>query len=160
VGDQPSFWEDQMRKGDFNHDAKAQLRARDLRAGMSVSEKMLWARIRKEQLSFAFRTQVRVDRYYMDFYCARAKLCVEVDGQQHAHQRAYDKRRDEILRDCGIYTLRIPAEDLFDCDSPKLERWLNEILRVCQERAISPTPNPLPQRQTTLRDGAPDGGLA
>jgi len=161
----------QMRKGDFNHDAKSQLYARTLRGEMSASEKRLWARLRRDQTGYHFRTQVRVDRYFLDFYCSSARLCVEVDGEQHGSQKAYDARRDQILCGCRIETIRIPSLDLFDDSSSKLDDWLTLIAKRCEARtnelgslrpmgrrrkepAESPTPNPLPQRQATLRDGA------
>ena len=30
-----------------------------------------------------FRRQVPFDRYILDFYCAKAKLAIELDGSQH-----------------------------------------------------------------------------
>ncbi len=145
-----------VRKGAFNHNPVAQLRARDLRSEMSVSEKRLWAWLRKDQTGFRFRRQVRVEKFFLDFYCAAAKLCVEVDGEQHAVRREQDAFRDRILFRRGIETVRIPSLDLFQDDTPKFNDWINRIVARCQERAESPTPNPLPQRRTTLREGAPE----
>ncbi len=85
-----------MRKGSFNHDRTNMLRARKLRLDMSVSEKRLWAYIRKDRLGFSFRRQVPIGEYVLDFYCAKAALCVEVDGEQHAPRAAADRRRDLI----------------------------------------------------------------
>ena len=123
-----------MKKGAFNHDPRAQFRARELRASMSVSEKRLWSFLRKEQLGFAFRTQVRVDKYFLDFYCSRAKLCVEVDGEQHSAQAVYDAERDGIIRQLGIETIRVPSLDLFQPDCTKLNEWLKLIETRCRAR--------------------------
>ena len=125
-----------MKKGAFNHDSIAQFRARELRENMSISEKVLWSYLRKQQIGgFAFRTQVRVDRYFLDFYCSKAKLCIELDGEQHAFRAPHDARRDEILRNLGIETLRIPSLDLFDPEGMKLHRWLKVIEELCRERS-------------------------
>jgi very-short-patch-repair endonuclease len=102
---------------------------------MTVSEKLVWANLRKEQLGFAFKRQVPVGRYILDFYCPKALLCVEVDGPHHAERVLADKLRDDYLAEVGIETIRIPSADIFDCDSPALERWLRLIAGRCQERA-------------------------
>lgn len=123
-----------MKKGAFNHHPRAQFRARELRANMSVGEKRLWSFLRKEQLGFAFRTQVRLDNFYLDFYCSKAKLCVEVDGEQHRGRAVYDAERDEIVRQLGIETIRVPSLDLFEPDCSQLNGWLKLIQTRCQER--------------------------
>jgi very-short-patch-repair endonuclease len=89
-------------------------RARDLRKGMSTSERVLWELSRKDRLGFRFRRQVRVGPYCLDFYCPAASLCVEVDGEQHELRRDRDRERDAFLLERGIETLRIPSLWLFD----------------------------------------------
>ena len=42
----------------------------------------------------------------MDFYCAEAKLVVELDGGQHAEQVAYDERRTAYLNQEGLRVIR------------------------------------------------------
>jgi len=45
----------------------------------------LWSRLRRKQLEgFRFRHQHPLGPYIVDFFCAEAKLIVEVDGGQHA----------------------------------------------------------------------------
>ncbi len=100
-----------MKKHALNHSVQQNLRARQLRSEMSASEKHLWAWIRNKKLGFGFRRQVPVGPYILDFYCAAASLCVEVDGEQHESHR--DLVRDEYLAKLGIFTLRIPSVDLF-----------------------------------------------
>ena len=72
-----------MKLGAMNHDLKQNVRARRMRSEMSVSEKVLWEQVRKNRLGYGFRRQVPVGPYILDFYCARASLCIEVDGEQH-----------------------------------------------------------------------------
>lgn len=50
--------------------------------------------------------------FIVDFYCSKYRLAIELDGPIHNQQRAYDARRDQILRAQGITTLRIRNEDL------------------------------------------------
>lgn len=130
-----------MNKGARNHSVEQNLRARKLRTEMTVSEQYLWSRIRKKQLGgFQFRRQVPVGPYILDFYCAAASLCVEVDGEQHEPHR--DLIRDEYLSKVGVYTLRIPSLDLFELGTPKLEQWLRRIEELCCERSSHPLPPP------------------
>jgi len=124
-----------LKKGSFNHDPKAQFRARELRNEMSVSEQVLWSAIRKERTGYAFRRQVRVGPYYLDFYCAKAKLCIEVDGEQHQTMVQRDARRDATLKDLGIETLRIPSLELFDEKGAGLSAWIRRITNLCESRA-------------------------
>ncbi|MDE3087965.1 MAG: endonuclease domain-containing protein [Chloroflexota bacterium] len=71
-----------------------QSRARELRRAMTPAEKKLWQHIRYGQLGGAqFRRQHAVGPYIVDFFCAKAKLVVEVDGDSHADPE--QAKRDE-----------------------------------------------------------------
>ncbi len=50
----------------------------------------------------------------LDFYCAPARLAVEIDGSGHDHieRMMHDERRDAWLRAQGINVLRIKAADV------------------------------------------------
>ena len=68
--------------------------------------------LRHRQLGgFRFRRQHPIGPYILDFYCAEARLAVEIDGQAHGHpdQIRHDARRDQWLGEKGIRTLRIPS---------------------------------------------------
>ena len=61
-----------------------------------------------------FRRQHPIGPYVLDFYCAKAKVCVEIDGIAHemGNRRARDEMRDVWLKEHGIDVLRIPASDV------------------------------------------------
>jgi very-short-patch-repair endonuclease len=99
---------------------------------MSLGEKLLWQALRKNQLGFAFKRQVPVGRYVLDFYCPKASLCVEVDGEQHKARALQDGMRDDYLALVNIETSRIPSDDIFEEGS--FERWLEFIRKRCLER--------------------------
>jgi very-short-patch-repair endonuclease len=83
-----------------------QLRARELRRAMTPAEKRLWRYLRDEQLDGAhFRRQHAVGPYILDFFCAKAKLVVEVDGDIHAdpEQSTYDAERTLWLNEQKEY---------------------------------------------------------
>ncbi|HPA38802.1 MAG TPA: DUF559 domain-containing protein [Phenylobacterium sp.] len=87
-------------------------RARALRRALTPPEAMLWARLRRRIDSEPnFRRQHPVGPYILDFYCADARLAVEVDGQGHgAEDRArHDAVRDAWLGEQGIAVYRVQA---------------------------------------------------
>jgi very-short-patch-repair endonuclease len=82
-------------------------RAQELRREMSKTEWRLWYRLRGRQLNgFKFRRQVPLGPYFADFACLEATLVVEVDGEHHGEQFAYDARRDRWLGEMGFRVLR------------------------------------------------------
>jgi len=87
-------------------------RARKLRREMTKPERLLWWALRAGKTGFHFRKQHAAGPYVLDFYCDRARLCVEVDGASHELTSAHDEARDRYLGRWGIQTLRIPARDV------------------------------------------------
>jgi len=89
--------------------------ARDLRQELTLPEVLLWVRLRRCGLGgLKFRRQHPVGPFILDFYCASAKLAVEVDGATHAEQGQgdYDAERDAWLARYGVRSLRIPASEV------------------------------------------------
>ena len=106
---------------------RAYKKARSLRRKLSLPEKLLWVRLRGAEVRF--RRQHPIGPYVLDFYCASAKLAIEVDGFAHdtGHRPQRDEVRAEWLRAQGIDMLRIPAtEVLADPDEVA-----NGLLRLC-----------------------------
>jgi very-short-patch-repair endonuclease len=88
-------------------------RAKRLRKALTPQELGLWVRLKNRRLGgFKFRVQHPIGPYILDFYCAEARLAVEIDGRSHwsAEQAAHDQRRDEYFRTMGIDTLRLGTE--------------------------------------------------
>ena len=122
-------------KGSRDTSVKAIKRARGFRRDSSVAESVFWEYVRNHGTGFKFRRQAPIGRYFLDFYCAEAKLCVELDGEQHADSQDYDGRRDAALAGLGIKTVRIPNLDLFEDTHIELTRWLGKIVQECEERS-------------------------
>ena len=87
-------------------------RAQALRRTLTQPERTLWALLRRNELGYHFRRQHPIGPYVLDFYCAAARLCVEVDGPAHADRQAQDARRDNWLAAQRIRTLRFSSEDV------------------------------------------------
>jgi very-short-patch-repair endonuclease len=107
-------------------------RARKLRSEMSLPETILWRELRKRPGGHKFRRQHPAGEYVLDFYCARARLDIEVDGWVHdTPQRAErDRMRSAFLRSQGIATTRIPAQRVLE----DLEAVVRRIVVICDER--------------------------
>jgi len=90
-------------------------RAKAMRRVMTPPEARLWVRLRASRFrGLKFRRQHPVGPYILDFYCAAAKLAVEVDGMGHGsdEQVAHDRRRTAWLATQGINVIRLRAEDV------------------------------------------------
>lgn len=68
--------------------------------------------LRRNNLGLHFRREHPVGPFILDFYCASAKLCVEVDGPVHDEQENYDQRRTDWLNKQGIRVLRFTMDDV------------------------------------------------
>jgi very-short-patch-repair endonuclease len=108
-------------------------RARRLRSQMSVPERLLWQQLRARPGGFKFRRQHPAGVYVLDFYCARLRLAVEVDGWAHdsAETIAKDRNRSAFLRSQGIATTRIPAKAVLG----NVEAVVLRLTEICVARA-------------------------
>jgi very-short-patch-repair endonuclease len=84
--------------------------AHRLRQAPTDSEARLWRAIRSSQLGVAFRRQVPVLGFIVDFLAPSVRLIVEVDGGYHARRKSADARRDSKLSRAGYRVVRIDAE--------------------------------------------------
>ncbi|MCB9230109.1 MAG: DUF559 domain-containing protein [Bacteroidia bacterium] len=109
---------------DINYD-QIYARARSMRRSLTQEERVIWELVRNRrfrghkflrQHPLIFRNPAGDDyRYYiLDFYCAEKRLCLEIDGKHHQTQLVYDAIRDQTLQERGIFTLRIPNEEVID----------------------------------------------
>jgi very-short-patch-repair endonuclease len=67
----------------------------------------------------------------LDFYCAKARLAVEIDGVSHDmdDQPQRDIRRDAWLKEAGVTVMRIAANEL-----RKIDEAADAIVRAAVER--------------------------
>jgi len=127
--------------------------ARKLRKHPTDAERLLWRHLRLRQLGgYKFRRQQPLGPYIVDFVCLEQRLCVEVDGGQHAEQAEDDARRTAWLEAKGFRVLRF---------------WNTEVLQetVAVEEMIraalddDPPPQSSPARgEEEVRDPPPQGG--
>ena len=87
--------------------------AQKLRREMTKEERRLWYGFLK-QLPITVNRQKVIGRYIVDFYCASAKLVIELDGSQHYEDEgtASDRERDLSLNSLGISVVRYSNSDV------------------------------------------------
>lgn len=92
-------------------------RAKSMRGALTPPERALWVRLRaRGEGQPVFRRQHPLGLYILDFYCAKARLAVEVDGQGHdmGDRPAHDAHRDAYLAGEGVRVMRYRATDVMD----------------------------------------------
>ncbi len=85
--------------------------AREQRREPTPGESTVWQALRRKQLGVKFRRQHPIDLFVLDFYCAEARLAVEIDGASHEGREPYDEWRDQVLFSWGIRVLRFTEAD-------------------------------------------------
>jgi very-short-patch-repair endonuclease len=81
---------------------------------MSLPEVLLWQRLKGAPEGVSFRKQHPIGSYRADFYCAAAKLVIEVDGVAHdmGDRPARDAARTQALTEKGYQVVRVLAVDV------------------------------------------------
>lgn len=94
-----------QRKHNVNMVSKAQT----LRKNMTKEERRLWYDFLR-QYPVRFYRQKVLGRYIVDFYCAEAKLVIELDGSQHYDEEYMrrDAERTAFLEQYGLSVIRFP----------------------------------------------------
>ncbi len=87
-------------------------RAKELRRDMTPAEKILWQELRANKLGVHFRRQQVIAGFIVDFYCHKAALVIEVDGDIHDLQQEEDARREKVLREVGLRIVRFRNEEV------------------------------------------------
>ena len=81
---------------------------------MTAEERHLWYDFLKKY-PVRFSRQKVLGQYIADFYCAKAKLVVELDGSQHSSKEgaAYDEERTTFLEQYELRVIRIPNQSVW-----------------------------------------------
>ena len=106
-------------------------RARKLRRNMTPWESLLWYRFLRGY-PIRFQRQKAIDTYIVDFFCAQAKLAIELDGGDHydPHKRESDAVRTAELNAQGVTVLRFTNTDVvrnFDVVCEEIDRRVKEL---------------------------------
>lgn len=88
-----------------------------LREVMPRAEVILWSKLKSRQFhGLKFRRQFGVGPFVIDFYCAKHKLAIELDGPSHFEDDAeeYDKNRQQYIEQFGIQFLRFMNSEIYE----------------------------------------------
>ena len=86
--------------------------AKELRREMTPAEKLLWQEVRAKKLGVRFRRQQVIQGFIVDFYCHKAALVVEVDGDIHDLQKEEDERREKVLAEMGLRVVQFGNDEV------------------------------------------------
>jgi very-short-patch-repair endonuclease len=114
-------------------------RSRELRRNSTDVEAKLWAVLRGGRLEgLKWRRQAPIGRYFADFACPALRLIVELNGEGHADQAAYDAARTLELERFGWRVVRFANGEVRDDMEGVLRRLLTEVRWA---RADTPSPS-------------------
>lgn len=87
--------------------------AKQLRKEMTKEERHLWYDFLRSY-PVRFSRQKVLGKYIADFYCAEAKLVIELDGSQHYENVNVQKdaERTAFLKGYGLTVIRIPNNEV------------------------------------------------
>ena len=87
--------------------------ARQLRREMTPHERKLWYLFLRKYPVKIYKQRI-VGSFIVDFYCAAAKLVIEIDGSQHYELQGmkYDAERTEFLSSLGLMVLRYSNREI------------------------------------------------
>ena len=87
--------------------------ARQLRREMTPHERKLWYLFLRKYPVKIYKQRI-IGRFIVDFYCASAKLVIELDGSQHYEPQgmAYDEERSAFLTALGLQVLRFSNREI------------------------------------------------
>ena len=117
-----------MPRKTINKSDSSKTNARQLRKSMTKEEKKLWYDF-LSAVHPKFQRQKVIGKYIVDFYCAKLKLAIELDGSQHFEDDAlkYDKARTEYINSLGIKVIRFTNHEINTQFQNVCETILNEL---------------------------------
>ena len=100
-----------------------------LRKNMTKEEKHLWYDFLRTY-PVRFSRQKVLGKYIADFYCAEAKLIIELDGSGHFTDEGmqYDDERTAFLENYGLTVIRITNVEIHKNFSGVCE-YINKLVR-------------------------------
>ncbi|NES21218.1 MAG: endonuclease domain-containing protein [Symploca sp. SIO3E6] len=91
-------------------------RAKQMRKNPTPAERKLWQEYLR-QFPLKVWRQKPIDNFIVDFYCAKLKLVIEVDGDTHftAEGMSYDEHRTQTLEGYGLQVVRFTNDEIINC---------------------------------------------
>ena len=106
--------------------------ARILRKNSTLSEVLLWNKIKNKAFDVQFHRQVPILNYIVDFYCHEINLAIEIDGDSHLYKYDYDLERQDEIEKYNIKFIRYSDTDVKNNMFSvllSLEEVINELIK-------------------------------
>ena len=113
-------------------------KARKLRREMTPHERKLWYLFLRKYPVKIYKQRI-IDRFIVDFYCASAKLVIEIDGSQHYEEQGqtYDKERSAVLESYDLKVIRYSNREI----DREFSAVCEQIDQIIKERILSVSPS-------------------
>lgn len=87
--------------------------AKMLRKNMTPHERKLWYMFLRNYPVKIYKQRI-IESFIVDFYCASARLVIEIDGSQHFSEQGikYDKERSAVIEAYDLKVLRFTNYDV------------------------------------------------
>lgn len=88
--------------------------ARQNRSNPTPAESKIWREVLRMRrfAHYKFLRQKPLGGYIVDFYCSELRLVIEIDGDSHAEQIAYDEERTRFLNALGLQVVRYTNDEV------------------------------------------------
>ncbi len=89
----------------------------ELRKSITPAEAYLWTHLKPRQFDGRrFTRQHSIKNYIVDFYCAKEKLIIELDGEVHNNEMAKEKDniRTKFMEGLGYKVIRFENKMVFE----------------------------------------------
>ena len=106
--------------------------AKILRKNSTLSEVLLWNKIKNKAFDVQFHRQVPILNYIVDFYCHEINLAIEIDGDSHLYKYDYDLKRQSEIEKYNIKFIRFSDADVKNNMFSillSLEEVINELIK-------------------------------
>ena len=110
--------------------------AKKLRSKKTNAEQKLWLELSDKRIKgFRFRCQHPISEFIVDFYCHRAKLVIEIDGNIHndSEQADYDSGRTYELEKFGLCIIRFTNQ--------QVQNNMNEVIQIIESYLNAKSPS-------------------
>jgi very-short-patch-repair endonuclease len=100
--------------GFLPYDPKPTKLARANRKNPTPAERKIWSEVlcHRQFAAYKFLRQKPIDRFIVDFHCSSLRWVIELDGDSHAADLAYDIERTQMLQSYGLTVIRYSNNDV------------------------------------------------
>jgi very-short-patch-repair endonuclease len=98
------------------YDKQLVLLARENRKNPTPAEQKIWFEVlsRRQFADYKFTRQKPIAHFIVDFYCAELRWVIEIDGDSHTEQVAYDTQRTVVLEQFGLTVIRYDNREVLN----------------------------------------------